>query len=139
MLTLNQFRGIIWLQEVIIVAKIGENIRRLREKCGLSQEELATRMGYKSKSTITKIEQGINDIPQNKIEKFAEVLGTSPAVLMGWIDESTNKKNDVLANIVLQLRKDGDLLEMVVKLSKLNNESREALKPVLNAFSTTEK
>ena len=139
MLTLNQFYGIIWLQEVIIVAKIGENIRRLREKCGLSQEELATRMGYRSKSTITKIEQGINDIPHNKIEKFAEVLGTSPAVLMGWIDESTNKKNDVLANIVLQLRKDEDLLEMVIKLSKLNNESREALKPVLNAFSATEK
>ena len=121
------------------MAKIGENIRKLREKRGLSQEELATRMGYKSKSTINKIEQGVNDIPQNKIEKFAEVLDTSPAVLMGWIDEGTNKKNDVLANIVLQLRKDEDLLGMVVKLSKLNNESREALKPVLNAFSATEK
>ena len=121
------------------MAKIGENIRRLREKCGLSQEELAIRMGYKSKSTINKIEQGVNDIPQNKIEKFAAVLGTSPSVLMGWIDETTNKKNDVLANIVLQLRKDEDLLEMVVKLSKLTTENREALKPVLNAFSTVEK
>ena len=121
------------------MAKIGENIRRKREELGLSQEELATRMGYKSKSTINKIELGINDIPQNKITKFAEVLGTTPAVLMGWVDEQTGKKNDVLANIVLQLRKDAELLEMVEKLSRLNHENRQALKPVLNAFSTNEK
>ena len=119
--------------------KIGENIRKMRELNGLTQEELAKRMGYVYKSTINKIEQGVNDIPQNKIVKFADALNTSPSVLMGWVDDQTNKKNDALANIVLQLRKDEDLLEMVVKLSKLNTESREALKPVLNAFSTTEK
>ena len=118
---------------------IGENIRKMRIQLGLTQEELANRMGYTSKSTINKIEQGVNDIPQSKIEKFANALNTSPSVLMGWVDDQTSKKNDVLANIVLQLRKDADLLEMVVKLSKLNIESREALKPVLNAFSITEK
>ena len=121
------------------MSKIGENIRKKREELGLSQEELATRMGYKSKSTINKIELGINDIPQSKIEKFAEVLGTTPTVLMGWVDEETGKKNDVLANIVLQLRKDEELLVMVEKLSKLSPENRQALKPVLNAFSTNEK
>ncbi len=121
------------------MAKIGENIRRLREERGLTQEELATRMGYKSKSTINKIELGVNDIPQNKIAKFAECLNTTPAVLMGWVDQQTGKKNDVLANIVLQLRKDEELLEMVEKLSKLSSENRQALKPVLNAFSTNRK
>jgi transcriptional regulator with XRE-family HTH domain len=54
---------------------------------GLTQEELANRMGYKSKSTINKIELGINDIPQSKIVQFAEVLGTTPAELMGWNEE----------------------------------------------------
>lgn len=121
------------------MSKIGENIRKKRIELGLTQEELAIRMGYTSKSTINKIEQGINDIPQSKITKFADALNTSPSVLMGWVDDQTSKKNDVLANIVLQLRKDEELLEMVVKLSKLDIEKREALKPVLNAFSTTEK
>ena len=121
------------------MAKIGENIRRLREKCGFSQEELATRMGYKSKSTINKIELGINDIPQSKIEMFAQVLGTSPSVLMGWVDEQTSKKNDALASIVLQLRKDEQLLLMVEKLSKLPPEKRQALLPVLNALEVDEK
>ena len=121
------------------MAKIGENIRRLREKCGFSQEELATRMGYKSKSTINKIELGINDVAQSKIERFAEVLGTTPSVLMGWVDEQTSKKNDTLASIVLQLRKDEQLLLMVEKLSKLPLEKRQALLPVLDAISTVEK
>jgi transcriptional regulator with XRE-family HTH domain len=71
------------------MSTVGDNILRMRKQLGLTQEELATRMGYKSKSTINKIELGINDIPQSKIVQFAEVLGTTPAVLMGW-DEKEN-------------------------------------------------
>ena len=70
------------------MSTVGENILLMRKQLGLTQEELAKKMGYKSKSTINKIELGINDIPQSKIVQFAEVLGTTPAHLMGW-----NEKN----------------------------------------------
>ena len=77
------------------MSTVGENISYMRKKLGLTQEELATRMGYKSKSTINKIELGINDIPQRQIVKFAEVLGTTPAHLMGWItEEQKNPPSD---------------------------------------------
>ena len=66
------------------MSTVGNNIAKLRKQMGWTQEELATRMGYKSKSTINKIELGINDIPQGKIVKFADVLMTTPASLMGW-------------------------------------------------------
>ena len=69
------------------MSTVGENILLMRKQLGLTQEELAKRMGYKSKSTINKIELGINDIPQSKIVQFAEVLGTTPAHLMGWNKE----------------------------------------------------
>ena len=69
------------------MSTVGENILLMRKRLGWTQEELATKMGYKSKSTINKIELGINDIPQSKIVKFADVLGTTPAHLMGWNDE----------------------------------------------------
>ena len=121
------------------MSKIGENIRRKREELGLSQEELATRMGYKSKSTINKIELGINDIPQNKITKFAEVLATTPAVLMGWVDEETGKKNDARVSIAFQSSYDKELFEMAEKLSKLTPEKRQVVKAVLDAVSTSEK
>lgn len=71
------------------MSTVGENILAIRKQLGWTQEELATKMGYKSKSTINKIELGINDIPQSKIVKFAKVLGTSPARLMGWEEDTS--------------------------------------------------
>ena len=121
------------------MTKIGENIRRIRERNGLTQEELAHRMGYKSKSTINKIELGINDIPQSKIVKFAQCLNTTPTVLMGWVSEETSQKNDVIVSIVMKLRKDDELLSMMEKISKLDAEKRQAVNSVLNAFEATGK
>ena len=43
-----------------------ENIKHRREELGLSQQDLADMLGYKSRSTIAKIEAGENDIPQSK-------------------------------------------------------------------------
>ena len=77
------------------MSTVGENILLMRKQLGLTQEELAKRMGYKSKSTINKIELGINDIPQSKIKKFAEILGTTPAHLMGWDEEETNPPEEL--------------------------------------------
>lgn len=121
------------------MTKFGERIRKIRIELGMTQEELATRMGYSSKSTITKIEQGIRDVPQNKIAKFAEALGTTPAVLMGWVDEETGKKNDARASIAFQSSYDKELFEMIEKLSKLTPEKRQVVKAVLDAVSTSEK
>ena len=69
------------------MSTVGENILQIRKSLGWTQEELASKMGYKSKSTINKIELGINDIPQSKIVKFAQVLGTTPSRLMGWSND----------------------------------------------------
>ena len=68
------------------MSTVGDRILIMRKHLGWTQEELAKKMGYKSKSTINKIEMGINDIPQSKIVIFAKVLGTTPAYLMGWED-----------------------------------------------------
>ena len=74
----------------------GDRILNRRKELGLTQEELAKRMGYKSKSTINKIEMGINDIPQSKILKFAEILNTTPAHLMGWDEEENSPEEPKL-------------------------------------------
>ena len=41
-------------------------IRQRREELGMSQEELAARMGYRSKSSITKIEKGGQRYPSEQ-------------------------------------------------------------------------
>lgn len=72
--------------------EIGEKIKEKREKMNLSQEQLAEKLGYKSKTSIHKVEQGMTDLPQSKIIEFAKALNTSPAYLMGWIDEKIEDK-----------------------------------------------
>ena len=67
---------------------IGDKIKAQRLAMGLTQEELAARMGYKSKSTINKIELNINDIPLSKVEEFAKVLHVSTAYLMDWLPQN---------------------------------------------------
>lgn len=53
---------------------VGQNIKQMRELKGWSQEQLARMMGYKSKSTINKIEKNINDVNQTTLDKFAKVF-----------------------------------------------------------------
>lgn len=75
---------------------IGERIRCLRKKQGLTQDDLAKKLGYKSRSTINKIELDINEITQSKIIEFAKVLGCSPVYLLGLTDDEQNTEADIL-------------------------------------------
>lgn len=63
---------------------LGNRIKQLRMQRNMSQDELAKKIGYNSRSSINKIELGINDIPQSKIKAIADALLTTPAYLMGW-------------------------------------------------------
>lgn len=69
---------------------IGERIKSLREQRGLTQEELAKRCGYKSRSSINKIELS-RKLPADKIEIVAKALGTTPSYLMGWYDNPDDR------------------------------------------------
>lgn len=69
---------------------MGDRIRKARLEKGLSQAELAELLGYKSRSSINKIEVEGRDIPRSSIVKFAQVLGVTPSYLMGW-EEGTSE------------------------------------------------
>lgn len=66
---------------------IGKRIQIRREELGLTQEELAHRIGYKSKSSINKIELDIQQLTQSKIKQIADALRTTPSYIMGWEEE----------------------------------------------------
>ena len=66
---------------------IGERIKQRREQLGMSQEELCEKLGYKNRSTLSKIENYGESLSTSKVMAFAEALYTTPAYLMGWEDE----------------------------------------------------
>lgn len=89
----------------------GEAIRDLRQKSGLSQEELAKALGT-TKQTIYKYEAGIvTNIPSDKIETMSKIFHVSPAIIMGWDS---------------QIGDDGEA-KLLENFRQLNEEGREKL------------
>lgn len=96
---------------------IGQRIKERRKELGLSQEELATKMGLKSKSTICKVETVGDNLTADTVKKYAEALDTTPAKLMGWddtikVDLSFQEKN----MIELYRKSDTELKNMINRL-----------------------
>ena len=73
---------------------IGAIIRRRRIELGLSQEELAERCGFKSKSSINKMESGVQGLPQSKIIAVARALETTPGYILGWEGVEENQQQE---------------------------------------------
>ena len=105
-----------------IMADIGKRIREKREAIGITQEELATKLGYKNKSTIAKIENGTNDIVQSKVVEFANALNTSASYLMGWEDKTRNVQQTQISQL------DKDLLH---KYHHIDDKGRHTVDTVL--------
>lgn len=109
----------------------------------MTQEELASRLGYKSKTTIAKIENGTNDIVQSKVTEFAKVLDTTPAYLMGWTQLDGNVVNEKEPELTARDEKDIAKILEQTKEQLLSQEglmfdgdpaSPEAINSILDAM-----
>lgn len=109
----------------------GDKIKQRRKELGWSLRELSNRMGYANHSTVARIEAGQIDLPQSKVAKFAEVMGTSIAFLLNW--EETQKNNDIIADIVVRLRTDENFLSLVDSLQNLDGEQIQSVKQIVSA------
>ena len=78
------------------MSTIGSRIRNRREELGLSQDELSKKLGYKSRSSINKIELDQRNLTQSKIKAIADALDTTPAYIMGWNEQSQPLDTDRL-------------------------------------------
>ena len=114
--------------------EIGERIKLRREELGMSQAELAKKVGYTSRSSIAKVETNANGMVQSKVIAFAKALQTTPAYLMGW-EETTIKKNDTIADIILKLRSNEELLKIVKDICELSPEQQAAVQNLIFAFN----
>lgn len=114
--------------------EIGERIKKRREELGMSQDELAKKVGYTSRSSIAKVETNANGMVQSKVIAFAKALRTTPAYLMGWVDEDIEKKNDILTDIVLKLQSDDEFREITEFIYNASPELLKALKAFISAF-----
>ncbi len=78
---------------------IYDRIRQLRISLGMSQEELAKKVGYAERAAISKVEKGYRDISCSMIEKYAAALNVSPTYLLfgdGENKDSGSQKQELL-------------------------------------------
>lgn len=69
---------------------MASRIKNRRLQFGLTQEELAKKLGLQ-KSAIAKYENGrVENIKRSVIDKMAQILECSPSYLMGWESETDN-------------------------------------------------
>ena len=113
-----------------MTTNIGNRIKARRVELGYTQEELATKMGYKSKTAINKIELGINDVSQSKVLRFADVLHTTPAYLMGW-----DKEPEDLADLAATILRDKDLLGMIEQYLAMDPADQRVMRATASALA----
>lgn len=64
-----------------------DRIRERREALRLSQLDLSQRLGYTDRSTIAKLEAGVNHVNTKKLPALARALETTVSYLMGETDD----------------------------------------------------
>lgn len=64
----------------------GERIRQRRIELGLTQEELAQRLGNKSRASVCTVERGKEDLTTERLRKYAQALECAPEDLMDPTD-----------------------------------------------------
>lgn len=78
---------------------IGNRIRERRRDLGMTQTELAKKVGLKTKGAISRIENDTRDLTQTQIVDFAKALNSTPSYLIGWdktdLDTIINRHPDL--------------------------------------------
>jgi transcriptional regulator with XRE-family HTH domain len=98
--------------------KFGERIKKLREERGLSQLELARRMGFKSNSYIFDVENGDFIPSERKLKKFAKALGVPFKTLEDALLESKIEELGI---------RETELINLFKEIPKLPKEDKKAI------------
>lgn len=91
---------------------VGEKIKELRIQKAWTQDELAKKMGYKSKAIISLIENNKTDVNQTNLKRFAEVFGVSPSYFFEF--ERDYSKNNYLYELSKKLS--SEQLDAIIKI-----------------------
>lgn len=102
---------------------VGDRIRNRRLSLEMTQDELAQKTGYKSRSSINKIESSRN-LPLSKVEQMAKALNCAPSLLMGWEDTE-----DVTDDMV------SEHIELISKWIRLSPEKQKAVMDIIDALN----
>ena len=116
---------------------LANRVRRRREELGFSQEDLALKMGYSSRTSINKIENG-RPCSQKIIARLADALGVSIPYLMGW-DEEIKADPVGTAERHFEIIMDEDIADIFDDFKALDPAQRKIVKDLVRSLAETKK
>ena len=117
--------------------KIGERIKFRREELKMSQDELARKLGYRSRSSINKIERDASGLPQTKIADIAKALSTTPSYIMGWEEEIKNNPVE-MADFHVKILTDSELMDSIKEYYQLSEENKKMIRDLIHNLKKKE-
>lgn len=111
---------------------LAKNLRKYINMSGKDRKEIARALGLPY-STLTEWVNA-NKYPRiDNIEKMAAYFGVSKSDLIEDFEQK-QKDNDAMADIIVKIRTNKDLLEVVNKVVSLDNAQINSLKNLLDTF-----
>lgn len=125
---------------------IGQRIKTKRTELGLTQQQLADRLG-KTKSAICRVEKDVEqNLTLDRVSEFAKALNCDESYLMGWdiSDKKEYNKDEIEAFekgiTFASLFKNIELQDAIEKLGKLQPSDQEVVCNLINSlFEKVEK
>lgn len=114
---------------------IGQRIKRARIEKGLTQEELAEKVGVQ-KSAVAKWENGrVSEIKRSNLAKISKALGINPNSLLENIEKEPVKTAEQHIEIIT----DEDYVEMFEDFKLLDSTQRKIVKDLVKSLAEQKK
>lgn len=103
-------------------AKLGQNVAAAREKSGLTQEELAFKLGV-TRASISNVELGKQRVLAHQLSEFAHFLDVPYEQLIPQFDERKNNKSAIREQIEKKLSEVADDKSVESMLRKISGSA----------------
>jgi len=89
---------------------VGDRIKQRREELGLSQEELAHKLGLRGRSSVSRAEKSGDTMTPTLMKAYANALNCSYLFLMGIEDEEDTPYNSQNSLLVAKVLNDEEIM-----------------------------
>lgn len=112
---------------------LGERMKQLRKEKGLTLAYIAEQVGV-TEATAQRWESGnIKSLRHGRAVKLSQLLGCTPAYLMGW--EEVQKNNDVLSDIIIRAQRNEKFFDLMKSLYCIADDRLDMAKAVIDALN----
>lgn len=114
--------------------ELGERIFLRRKQLDMTLEDVARVVGV-GRSTVRKWEKGIiSNMRRDKIAKLAEALQTTPAYIMGWVDDADFVEKNTLKPVVSPFSCTSEEQSLIEAYRQASQDDRTAVQLILKKY-----